>query len=69
MLSESVTLGYFIALGQKCKLEGNELLEWAESKLAEAEPNVRQQVERDERPADMALARAKIESESEDPKN
>ena len=58
MVSESVTLGYFIALGQKCKLEGNELLEWAESKLAEAEAKVRQQVERDERAADRALARA-----------
>ena len=63
MASESVTLGYFIALGERCKLEGKELLEWAESKLAEAEAKVRQQVERDERTADRALAKAKIESE------
>jgi Zinc knuckle len=63
MASEGLTLEHFIALGERCKLEGRELLEWAETKLLEAEAKARQQAERDERAADRALTRAKIESE------
>ena len=61
---DKLGLAYYIDLGEKCKLEGGDLIEWAEKKLKDARELEREREERNTRREEREIKKLELLKES-----